>query len=189
MSAILTTVFSLLSDLPGMLGDYFKRKQELEKIKLDTQLQIEHEKQKLAGELAKADYQRAIEGLKSTGQWFKYCVFWMFASPFISCLIGYPEYAERVFQNLEILPADYKMIFFGMIGIIWGIPVPGSIMGNVWEGIKNAMEKRREYKLAKIDRKAYYETIRKFNNNSPIPQKFVDQQEAVFNELEKTTNG
>lgn len=167
-----------------MVGDYFKKKQEIEQLKIENEKVFLLKQQEAIKDMQISDNNRAIAGLKATGKYFKYCVFWMISSPFIACLAGHPEYAEQVFKNLEVLPADYRYMYYGIIAIIFGIPVPGSYAGGIWEGIKTAIANRREYKLAKLNRKLYYDTIRKFNGGKPIPQQFVDQQEAVFNEME-----
>lgn len=161
MSAILMSLFSILSNVPGMLGDYFKKKQEIENQKLNAEFALEIERAKLAAELAKSDYQRASASLQSTGQWFKYCVFWLISSPFIACLIGQQWYALMLFDNLRALPEWYMILYSAIIGVIWGIPVPGSVMGNVWAGMKQAAANHRDYKIAKMDRKLFYDALRK----------------------------
>lgn len=147
-------VVSALSGLPGILGDYFKRKQEIQKIEAETDKLVAIKKQDLAAVIAKADAERAATALKSTGSWFKYIVFWLIASPFVACLIGFPEYAAQVFENLKALPEWYLIIFTGIIAVIWGIPVQGTIMGQVWEGIKTSVANRRQYKIEKTVAKA-----------------------------------
>lgn len=183
MGALLVPLLGLLSNLPGMVGQYFAKKQELEQLKIETQAKLEFEKQQLAGEIAKADLERAKEALSSTTPMFKHCVFWMLSSPFISCLIGYPEYAQMVFANLNALPEWYLVIYTGIIGVIFGIPVPGTIMGNIWEGIKASRQNSREYKLAKLNRKAVADALRKANG--PLTQSQVDGMDKMLDLIEK----
>lgn len=185
MIAIFTTLFSLLSGLPGVIGDYFKKKQEIEQQKLNNEYAIEVEKEKLAAQLAQAESDRAEQAIQSTGMWFKYCVFWLLASPFIACLFNYPEYAQHLFSNLNTLPEWYLIIFTGMVGVIWGIPVPGSVMGNIWEGIKEARANSREFKLEKlrINRKQFYDTARQVSGQ-PLSQQYVAQTEKVFDAID-----
>lgn len=183
MGALLVPLLGLLSNLPGMVGQYFAKKQELEQLKIETQSKLELEKQQLVGEIAKADLERAKEALNATTPLFKHCVFWMLSSPFISCLLGYPEYAQMVFANLNSLPEWYLVIYTGIIGVIFGIPVPGTIMGNIWEGIKNARANSREYKLAKINRKAVADAIRAANG--PMSQAQVDRMDKMIDLIEK----
>lgn len=160
MSIILSTLFSLLSNVPGMMGDYFKKKQELESKKLDVQLALEEERLRFAAETAKSDSARAQASLAATGSYFKYCVFWLISSPFIACLIGQDWYATMVFNNLKALPDWYMILYSAIVGVIWGIPVPGSVMGNIWSGIQQASANRRELKLAKFNDKKYFDIIK-----------------------------
>jgi hypothetical protein len=180
MGAILPLIFGILSKIPGQIGEYYAKKQELEKLKVETQSKIEHEKQQFAAEMAKADAERATESLKATGQYFKYAVFWMLSSPFISCLLNYPEYAEMVFKNLNALPEWYLIIYTGIIGVIYGIPVPGSVMGNIWQGIKDSREKTREFKLQKLNAKAALDTMRKLVFTKGMTQQQVDAIKASW---------
>ncbi len=157
-------VVSALSGLPGLLGDYFKRKQEIQKIEAETDKLVALKKQDLAAIIAKADVERATAALKATGAWFKYIVFWLIASPFVACLIGFPEYAAQVFENLKALPEWYLIIFTGIVAVIWGIPVQGSIMGHIWDGIKTSVANRRQYKLDKTVAKNT-----KIEKQDPVP--------------------
>ncbi len=187
MGALLVPLLALLSKLPGLVGDYFAKRQEIELIKVNTQAQLELEKQKLVAEQARADADRATEALKSTSQLFKHCVFWMLSSPFLSCLIGYPEYAQMVFHNLNALPEWYLIIYTGIIGVIFGIPVPGSIMGNIWEGLKTARANSKEFKLAKINREALANALR--SANGPLDQTTVKIMDKVADLIDKDQFG
>lgn len=187
MGAFLVPLLGLLSKLPGMVGDYFAKKQEIERLKLETQAQLELEKQKLVSIIAQSDAERAKESLGATTPLFKHCVFWMLSSPFISCLIGYPEYAQMVFHNLNSLPEWYLLIYTGIIGVIFGIPVPGSVMGNIWQGLKDARQNSREYKLAKINRVALANSIRQLNG--PLSQAQVEGMDRIVDLIEKDQFG
>lgn len=184
-----TLIGSLFSGIPGMIGEYFKRKQEIELANLETQRQIALATQQAVAQQAISADSRAVEGLKVTGMSFKYCVFWLMSSPFIACLVNQQWYAEMVFHNLQALPQWYMLLYSGIIAVIWGIPVPGTVMGNIWDGIKNANALRREYNLAKIDRKAYWDAFRVANKGVPVTQEMVNKQEAVFSELDKESSG
>lgn len=187
MAAILPVILSLLSGLPGKIGDYFAKKQEIEQLKLETQYKLEVERQKLVAEQARADAERAKESIKATSKFFKHCVFWMLSSPFISCLIGYPEYAQMVFDNLNALPEWYLVIYTGIIGVIFGIPVPGSVMGNIWEGIKRSNNNRKEFQLAKLNRKALADGLRSMNGS--LSQSQVDVMDKIIDLIERDNFG
>lgn len=176
MSAIILALTSALSRLPGVLGDYFQRKQEIQLIKAQTQRDIAVEQQKLAGRIAEADAERAVMAIKSTSRWFKHTVFFLLSCPFIACLIGFPEYAEMVFANLSALPEWYLIMYTGIIGVIYGIPVPGSVMGNIWEGLKQSRANTREFKLQRERIRAskpLFDIIRRIKKQ-PLTQEDVD---------------
>jgi len=183
MGALLVPLFSLLSNIPGMIGQYFQKKQEIELVKIDNKAKLEIAKQEFITVQAKADSDRAIQALSSTSPFFKHYVFWMLSSPFISCLVGYPEYAQMVFHNLNSLPEWYLLIYTAIIGVIFGIPVPGSVMGNIWEGLKESRQNSREYKLAKINRVALANSIRA--RSGPMTQAQVDGMDKIVDLIEQ----
>lgn len=184
MPAILTMLFSMLSGLPGILGDYFAKKQEMQEIELETQRQVMLEKQKLVNEMARADADRATAALGATGMWFKYCVFWMISFPFITCLIGWPQYANYVFHNLSVLPQWYMILYTSIVAVIWGIPVRGNIVGLTVQALKDTVSSSREYRLAKLDRKAYYKAVKDSTGQS-VPQSYIDAQDKIFDKMEQ----
>lgn len=153
MLAWLAAIPTLLSKITGSVSEYLKHKAELKKIERETERQLALERQKYISELAKNDSERAKEALRSTGKWFKYSVFWLISSPFIACLIGQPWYAEQVFNNLNVLPEWYAVLYTGIIMVIFGIPVPGSVAGNIWEGLKETRRNNKQYKLEKLNRR------------------------------------
>lgn len=155
-----TAVFSLLGSLVKPIGEYFKNKSEIRKINAQTEQQIALERQKLAAQIAKADAERATVALGATSAKFKYVVFGLISSPFVATLIGFPEYATSVFDNLRALPEWYMIMYTSIIAVIWGIPVQGSIMNNIFDSMRKSRELRREYKLAKINRKDFYDGLR-----------------------------
>ena len=182
MSFILSGLLSLLSGLPTAFGEYFKKKQEIEKAKLDNELQLELERQKYIAQEAASSSDRAKASLKATSPLFKYCVFIMLSSPFAACLIGYNDYANSVFANLEHLPQWYLILYTSIIAVIWGIPVQGNITSMIVDGLKTATANRREFKLAKIDRKAYYDALRL--KQGYVSGDDVAKQEKVFDAME-----
>lgn len=185
MISIVTSILALLAGKEGVLGqigDYFRRKDELNKAQLELQNQLLLEKQKMAAELAKADSERATVALGATSHWFKYIVFIMISSPFMACLLNYPDYAQMVFDNLSRLPEWYLIIYTSIIAVIWGIPVKGSIMGFVVEGIKQTRQNQKQYKLQKLNRRIIYEAIRKTDGH--VSQDLVNNLEPVLDKIE-----
>lgn len=187
MGAILTLLFTGLSKIPGVLGDYFKRKQEIQLIKAETDRQLAIEHQKMVAETARADAERATVALGATGMWFKYVVFGMISIPFLSCLIGFPSYATMVFTNLSALPEWYLIMYTSIVAVIWGIPVKGSVMGYIFNGIKDSVQNRRQYKLEKkaLERQDVFEVVKQLREGQPYVQKEVDLINKVIDVYEK----
>lgn len=184
MSAILTTVFSLLSGLGGSLGDYFKTKQEIERLKLETQKELELANKKLAGEIAKSEFEKSKEVLKSTGQYFKYFTFFMWFGPFIIGVVN-PTWSADIFNNLATMPEWYVQSCMLIMFTVWGITVSAPVVGGIFTGLGHYFADRRQYKLekARIDRKAFYDAMRKLKG--VVSSKDVDVHEKIFDQLEK----
>lgn len=161
MPAIATMLFSLLSGIPGALGKYFQKKQELEEIKLQTEKAVAIAQQKMASELAKAEADTAIVRLKSTSPYFKYFTFLMWFGPFISGVFV-PRFAENIFNNLALMPDWYVQSCVMIMFAIWGIQVAGPVVANVFSNLGSFLGERRQDKieLKKVDRKVFFEALR-----------------------------
>lgn len=182
MPAFLSVIYSLLSGVPGMLGEYFKKKQELEGIRLETERQLELAKQKLAAQIAEADYQRAKEMIKATGQWFKYFTFIMWFGPFMIGIIS-PDISASIFDNLLKMPEWYVQSCILIMFTIWGISASAPVVTNIFSGLQEFFRHRREFKLAKLDRKAYYQAVRDITKSGIDPH-YVATQEKIFDRME-----
>jgi len=168
MPLILSSVFSILSKVPGLVGNYFDKKQQIEKIKIDTAFETEKQRLKSIAEMAVSNNEWAGKALAATGRKFKYAVFLLISLPFISCLVGVPQYAGMVFHNLESLPVWYNIMFTTIVGVIWGTKSIPQISRNV---IK--------YKNRKLNKKAIYDAIRK---RGEVSQELVDELEPLLEE-------
>lgn len=171
---IWTTVFSLLSGLPGILGDYFKRKQEIEKTRIDASLQVQLANAQLQSQMAESEANLQITALNSTSSLFKEKTFWFLSIPMVVSII-LPGYAETMWNNLNIVPEFYKTLYCGMVCAIWGLP-------RAMEWLDRSVDSRRAYKLAKIDRKSYYEALRK--TKGVVTDQDVKEMEPVFDEID-----
>lgn len=180
---IWTTLLSIFSGVPVMLGDYFKKKQEIEELKLQNQLAIQLEQQKQIGVMAENDSQRAALMIGATGQKFKYVVFSLLSYPFLMALFGHAEIARSLFDNLNALPQWYLVLYTSIIAVIWGIPVQGNIMNMVVEGVKGAIANHRDYKLQKLDKKAYFAALKHVKGT--VTDADVKLQDAVLDEMQK----
>lgn len=160
---LLTALSSLLSYLPGALGNYFQKKQEIESIKLETERQLAIAQQQLLMEQAKDSAALAQITLQATGSWFKYFTFIMWFGPFIVGLVS-PETAHRVFINLAGMPDWYVQSVVLIMFTIWGINVSAPVVNTIFSGLQDYLSGRRDYKLEakKIttDKKSFYEGLR-----------------------------
>jgi hypothetical protein len=75
-------------------------------------------------------------------------------------------------------------LFAGLTANMWGIPVPGSLMNGITEGISNAVHNRRVYSLTKkgIDPQAYF-NAKRTAKGSALSQAEVDQGNKELNIL------
>lgn len=178
MIAILAILLPILANLPGQIGEYFKTRQEIEKIKLETEKELQLANLKLAGEVAKADLEKSKEIVKATGSGFKYFTFFMWFGPFILGLV-WPSKATEVFSNLSNMPQWYVESCMLIMFTVWGISVSAPVISNIFSGLSNYMQGRREYKLekSKIDRKAFFDGMRKI-----FPKGLTQDQVDVIND-------
>lgn len=155
-------IISLLSGIPGLFGEYFKKRSELEELKLETAKQLELARMGMAKEIARNETERANNSLGATSAKFKYLTYFIFFAPFVACLIGFPEYADQVFKNLNTLPEWYVTAAVATQLTIWGIPIASNVVSGIFSNLSSAMDARRQFKLEKatIDKKAFYEALR-----------------------------
>lgn len=158
---IFTILASLLSGLPGMIGEYFKKKGEIEQASIDLQRQIVEAQSQLAMELAKADLQMRTAALQATGSKFKYFTFVMWFGPFVLGIVS-PELSKQIFQNLAEMPDWYVQSCMTIMFTIWGISVSAPVVANIFNGLNTYLGERRGYKLQKValDKKAYFDALR-----------------------------
>lgn len=162
MSAILAMILPLLSQLPGAVGDYFKRQQEIEKLKQEGRIELQKANIKLSGELAKAELERQREALRATGKNFKYFTFAMWFGPYIAQIL-YPPLGRTIFENMAGMPEWYAQSCVAIMFTVWGIAVSAPVVSNIFNGLGQFFKNRQSYKLqkAKIDRTAFFDGIRK----------------------------
>lgn len=187
MSAILTLLFSALSGLPGQIGKYFEKKQELEQIKLETQKQIAIAQQKMASDMAKAESETAMARLGATGHYFKYFTFCMWFGPFVSGVFV-PQFAENIFNNLALMPDWYVQSCVMIMFAIWGIQVAAPVVAGVFSNLGSYLGERRSFKLEKIkitNDKAFYDKMRQ----GIFKMGMTDEQVAIMQEALRARDG
>lgn len=183
MPAILTALFSLLSGLGGSLGNYFKSRLEIEKLKVETDRQIQLAQLTAAQAAAKEGAEVAKTVLSATSSNFKYFTFIMWFGPFIIGVIK-PSLSQEIFHNLAGMPEWYVQSCMTIMFTVWGIQVSAPVVGSIFNGLGSFFQARRDYKLekAKIDRKAYFEALRKIKGT--LSQSEVDEDNKLLDELE-----
>jgi hypothetical protein len=152
-------LLSLLSALPGLLGNFFTKKLEVRQAEVEADRQIQLARQQLAGEIAKAELEKGTAMLTATGSKFKYITFFMWFAPFILG-ICYPPGAKLIFDNMLSMPDWYTQSVITIMFTVWGITVSSPVISNIFSALGNWRQGVRDYKLQKIDRKAYYEALR-----------------------------
>lgn len=162
MGALLAIILPLLAKIPGQIGKYFQTKQEIEKIKLENQRQEALAQAQLAGEIARANLEFQKAALASTGATFKYFTFAMWFGPYMMQLV-YPPLGKQIFDNMLGMPEWYASSCVAIMFTVWGISVSAPVIANVFTGMGQFFQARREYKLekARIDRKAFFDGIKK----------------------------
>lgn len=160
-SAILALVLPLLSKLPGMAGDYFKQKAELELEKLKTDRETEQARQQLAGEIARAQLELNKTMVAATGAYFKYFTFTMWFGPFMVGIIS-PSLSKEIFTNLAGMPEWYVQSCMLIMFTVWGISASAPVVTNIFTGLSSFLSSRREYKLekARINRDAVFAQVK-----------------------------
>lgn len=161
MGAILSSIFGLLSGVPGLIGDYFQRKHDIETIKLETQRQIAVETQRLAAQIAEAEYQRASIALQATGRGFKYFTFVMWFGPYMVGLVS-PELSQKIFANLGGMPEWYVQSVVMLMFVIWGVAASSPVVGSIFTNMASYFAQRRQDKISLkgVDKKSFYEGLR-----------------------------
>jgi hypothetical protein len=169
-------LLGLLGKLPGMIGDYFQTQQQIKLAQITQQQQIQLQILQNQGQEATADSNRAIAVINAQTSYLRTFAYLVIAFPFVACMFNKVEYAQMLFNNLGSLPGWYTLLFTGLSCNMWGIPVPGSMMDSIANGISTAVHNNRAYRLAKngIDPKVYFDAKRQAKG-APLTQQEVDE--------------
>lgn len=174
----------LLAQLPGLIGAFFKQKNDILTAKNEADRQVELAKLDLAKEIAVAQLNLNATIVQATSSWFKYFTFFMWFGPFIVGTVC-PRIGADIFHNWSGMPEWYITSCIAIMFTVWGISVSANAVNGIFSGLGDFFSARREYKveLAKVNRKAYYDELR-------IKQGFVTSDdvktaEAIFNKIDK----
>ncbi len=181
---MLGLLLALLSQLPGVIGFFFKSRSDILNTRAQADLEIELARIGMSAEIAKA--QMAEEGIivQSTSSSFKYVTFFLWFGPFILGMFA-PTYAKIIFANLMLMPEWYVQSCMLIMFTIWGISVSSPVIGNIFNGLGNYFAATRTHKLelAKVNRDAFYTSLRSVKGIVTPADFKID--EAVFDSLDK----
>ena len=102
--------------------------------------------------------------------------------PFLLSMIA-PEYAKVMWENFSAIPHEFKLLFFSIYGVIWGLPIAKENIGLMFASIGRAVDKRREYKL---NRAAVASKIRSAWFPKGMNQNQVEVLDEALDEGERT---
>lgn len=182
MGAILAIILPLLSQLPGAFGDYFKGKQELEKIRQETAKMVALKTQELAAVIAQAEAEKASTLVKSTSPKFKYITFFIWFAPFIITLV-YPAYGMVIFDRLGMMPSFYAESVVYLMMVIWGAQISQPVVSGIFSGLKQFFREKRVLKAAispNVDNEALFGIIRTMLPNKRLSQEQVDKLNKIL---------
>lgn len=190
MGPLLAIILPLLAKLPGMVGDYFKQTADLQLEKLKTDAHIEQEKQRLAGEIAKAQLELSKTVVNATGTKFKYFTFIMWFGPFMIGTIS-PSRANEIFTNWAGMPSWYVQSCMIIMFAVWGISVSAPVVSNIFSGlgqfIASRKDAKREFEIqkAKVNRDAMFTALKTKWFPKGMNQQQVNDFDEVIDEGEK----
>ncbi len=142
----------ILAQIPGILGSFFKQKNEIQTQQLSNQLALEQEKNKLIAQGIITQGELGQAQLAATSGKFKEFIYCIMLSPIIiTCLE--PAKGKEIFASLALVPEWYMGIIVTIGLAMWGINS---------NKLQEIIQSRREYKIEmkKINRKAYYDKLR-----------------------------
>ena len=185
MLPLFTTLFSMLSSLPGTLGKYFETKATIEKIKLDTQKEIALTQLKAAAEMGIAEIGKSKEALGATSPVFKYFTFFMWFGPFIVGTVA-PKYSADIFANLGSMPEWYVQSCMVIMFTVWGIVISKDAVGGIFTSLGGFFAEKRGHKETmariKINRKDFYDDLRDVIFKDGMTEKQVKEIERALDE-------
>lgn len=169
-----TLLFSFLGGLPGVLGDYFKTKNEVELQKQTNELELIKQRGDLIKQGIITQGELGQEQIKATKPWFKQLMYCVILSPIVITCFD-PDKGKQIFDSLNIVPEWYIFIVSTISLAIWGINS---------DKVAGIIEARRAYKLEKlrINRQAYFEKKRAIQGS--LTQQEVDTDNKILDSLD-----
>lgn len=146
MFSIISLLLPVLSKIPGMFGDYFKRELKVNQAQHELRMARLHEETQLQGQVVKANLERGTQQLKATSKFFKYFTFILWFGPFATAFVA-PTYSIELFARLAQLPDWYVQSCMVIIFAIWGISSSRDTIANIFSGLSTFMLNRQRNKL------------------------------------------
>lgn len=174
----------ILATLPGLIGKFFQQKNEILTATNEAARQIELAKIGMAKEIATAQLNLNATIVQATSSVFKYFTFVMWFGPFMVGLFA-PHFSADIFNNLAGMPQWYVESCIAVMFTVWGISIGQPVVNGVFSGLGDFFAAKREHKLemAKVDRKAFYDSLRL--KNGVVTDSDVKTAEAIFNQIDK----
>lgn len=172
-------LFSVLGNLPGTIGDYFKSKNDLALAKVNAEVAIEQAKIAQAQAYATADLQKADSLLGVTSPKFKQFTFIVWFLPFLLAVVA-PGHAKEIFANLQVLPDWYTQTAITLLLSVWGITVASGVIEKIFTNVVQFLDKRKKENLPAD---MFYQVIRSVKGN--ITQAEVDVYNKALDAINK----
>lgn len=174
----------ILASLPGLIGAFFKQKNDILTATNEAARQIELAKIDMAKEIATAQLNLNATIVQATSSVFKYFTFIMWFGPFMVGLVA-PHFSSEIFTNLAGMPQWYVESCIMIMFTVWGISVSAPVVNGIFSGLGDFFAAKRDHKLemSKVDRKAYYDSLRLTNGIVTVAD--MNTAEAIFNKIDK----
>lgn len=155
----------ILAQFGGLIGEYFKQKNEILTATNEAARQVELAKAEMAREIAAAQLNLNATIVQSTSSAFKYFTFVMWYGPYMIGLVS-PSMSKAIFDNMLGMPEWYVQSCIIIMFTVWGISVSANVINGVFSGIGEFFKSRREYKLEMVTVKSlneskFFDSIRK----------------------------
>ncbi len=167
MTWLLPLLTTLLGNIGGGIGEFFKKQSELQLAKLDLERQVVIEQYKMAATMAEYQAQASQAALGATGRGFKYFTFAMWFGPFmVGCIKA--DWSKAIFDNLNQMPQWYVESCMTIMFTIWGIQVASPVISSIFSNLGQYFADKREHKLEmkKVSneeyKKAYFEALHRY---------------------------
>jgi len=179
----LLLLLPLLAKIPGMIGDYYSKRLDLEVTKVNTAKEVELAKAQMATDIAKAELANAQQVVLMTSTTFRTVMTCLVFTPFAITMIS-SKWSAVIFANFSLMPAWYSQICLTIILAIYGITVGAPVVKNIFDGLGTYLDGKRNYILekAKINRKVFFDSLRK---DGALSQQEVDEANKALDEAEK----